>query len=175
MAQWRGIRTMEARMRIGLSSVLVDDQEKALAFYAEKLGFFKKTDIPAGEYHWLTVIAPDGDEDVALVLEPVAFPPAKVYQEALFKAGIPATAFISDDVQAEYTRLRAQGVRFDSVRQGGGNSAAISGQVARDQAGKAAGVNSGGPLTSVMVSSVIYRFPCIQSSFCSLNTALTSR
>lgn len=99
-------------MRIGLSGVLVDDQEKALAFYTEKLGFRKKTDVPAGEYRWLTVAAPDGDDNVELVLEPVAFPPAKVYQEALFKAGIPATAFISDDVHAEFTRLQAQGVRF---------------------------------------------------------------
>jgi catechol 2,3-dioxygenase-like lactoylglutathione lyase family enzyme len=90
---------MEAQMRIGLSSVLVDDQEKALVFYTEKLGFLKKTDIPAGEFRWLTVVAPDGDDNVELVLEPVAFPPAKVYQEALFKAGIPATAFISVDVR----------------------------------------------------------------------------
>jgi|SRR5882724_2279846 len=103
---------MEAQMRIGLSSVMVVDQEKALAFYTEKLGFLKKTDIPIGEYRWLTVVAPDGDDNVELVLEPVAFPPAKVYQEALFKAGIPATAFISDDVHAEFTRLKAQGVRF---------------------------------------------------------------
>lgn len=103
---------MEAKMRIGLTSVMVDDQEKALAFYTEKLGFIKKTDIPAGEYRWLTVVAPDGDDNVELVLEPLAFPPAKVYQEALFKAGIPATAFISDDVHAEFNKLKAQGVRF---------------------------------------------------------------
>lgn len=99
-------------MRIGLSSVLVDDQEKALAFYTEKLGFLKKTDIPVGEYRWLTVVAPDTDDAVELVLEPMAFPPAKVYQAALFKAGIPATAFISDDIQAEFARLKARGVRF---------------------------------------------------------------
>lgn len=99
-------------MRIGLSSVMVDDQEKALAFYTEKLGFRKKTDIPAGDYRWLTVVAPDGDDNVELVLEPTAFPPAKVYQEALFKAGIPATAFISDDVHGEFARLKAKGVIF---------------------------------------------------------------
>lgn len=99
-------------MRIGLSSVMVDDQQKALAFYTEKLGFRKKTDIPMGAHRWLTVVAPEGDDNVELVLEPTAFPPAKVYQEALFKAGIPATALISDDVQAEFARLKAQGVSF---------------------------------------------------------------
>lgn len=99
-------------MRIGLSSVMVDDQQKALAFYTEKLGFIKKADIPEGEYRWLTVVAPDGDDKVELVLEPLAFPPAKVYQEALFNAGISATAFISDDVHAEFNRLKAQGVSF---------------------------------------------------------------
>lgn len=99
-------------MRIGLCSLLVEDQEKALAFYTEKLGFLKKTDIPVGEYRWLTVVAPDRDDGVELVLEPVAFPPAKVYQEALFKAGIPATAFISDDVKAEFARLKTRGVGF---------------------------------------------------------------
>lgn len=103
---------MEAKMRIGLSSVMVDDQQKALAFYTEKLGFIKKADIPEGEYRWLTVVAPDGDDKVELVLEPLAFPPAKVYQEALFNAGISATAFISDDVHAEFNRLKAQGVSF---------------------------------------------------------------
>jgi len=68
---------MEAQTRIGLSSVLVDDQERALAFYTEKLGFLKKNDIPMGEYRWLTVVAPDGDDNVELVLEPIAFLPPR--------------------------------------------------------------------------------------------------
>lgn len=73
--------------------MLVDGQEKALVFYTEKPGFLKKTDIPAGKFRWLTVVAPDGTDNVELVLGPVAFPPAKVYQEALFKAGIPCHCF----------------------------------------------------------------------------------
>jgi len=99
-------------MRIGLSSVFVDDQTKALAFYTKKLGFRKKADVPVGEHRWLTVVAPEGDESVELVLEPLGFPPAKTYQQALFAAGIPASAFISEDVRAEYETLRARGVRF---------------------------------------------------------------
>ncbi len=99
-------------MRIGLTSVLVDDQEKALAFYTEKLGFQKKTDMPAGDYRWLTVVGSEGNDSVELVLEPVAFPPAKDYQAALYNAGIPATAFISDDIQAEFEKLTALGVNF---------------------------------------------------------------
>lgn len=99
-------------MRIGLSSVLVEDQEKALVFYTEKLGFLKKTDLPAGQHRWLTVVSREADENVELVLEPAAFPPAKVYQEALFAAAIPATAFLSDDVQGEFARLKEKGVGF---------------------------------------------------------------
>lgn len=99
-------------MRIGMSSVLVDDQAKALAFYTEKLGFLKKKDFPNGEYRWLTVVSPEGDGHIELLLEPMAFPPAQTYQRALFEAGIPATAFISKDVRAEYEFLRSRGVRF---------------------------------------------------------------
>lgn len=99
-------------MRIGMSSVLVDDQAKALAFYTEKLGFLKKKDFPNGEYRWLTVISPEGDDHIELLLEPMAFPPAQTYQRALFEAGIPATAFISKDIRAEYELLRSRGVRF---------------------------------------------------------------
>jgi catechol 2,3-dioxygenase-like lactoylglutathione lyase family enzyme len=101
-------------MRINLSSVMVDDQEKALRFYTEKLGFVKKTDMAIGEYRWLTVTSPDGPEGVELVLEPMGFPPAKDYQKALFAAGIPITAFLSNDIQAEYARLKARGVIFRS-------------------------------------------------------------
>ena len=99
-------------MRINLSSVLVDDQEKALKFYTDKLGFIKKEDIPVGEYRWLTVTSPDGVEGVELVLEPMGFLPARDYQKALYNAGIPLTAFISDDIREEYKRLEARGVKF---------------------------------------------------------------
>lgn len=99
-------------MRIGLSSVMVDDQAKALKFYTEKLGFVKKADVPVGEYRWLTVISPEGPESVELVLEPMAFLPARNYQKALYDAGIPLTAFFSRDIQDEFTRLKKRGVEF---------------------------------------------------------------
>ena len=85
-------------MRITLTSLLVDDQEKALKFYTEVLGFVKKTEIPLGEHKWLTVVAKEEQDGVELVLEPIAFEPAKVYQQELFKAGIPLTAFNVDNV-----------------------------------------------------------------------------
>jgi len=99
-------------MKIKLSSVLVDDQDKALKFYTEVLGFVKKTELPAGEYRWLTVVSPDGPDDLELVLEPNANPAAKTFQRALFEQGIPATSFASDDVKKECERLRELGVRF---------------------------------------------------------------
>lgn len=79
-------------MKIVVTSVMVDNQEKALAFYTEKLGFIKKNDIPMGEHRWLTVVSPEGG-DVELLLEPMAFAPAKVFQKALFDAGMPCTIF----------------------------------------------------------------------------------
>ena len=99
-------------MKIVLTSIMVDDQEKALRFYADKLGFQKKEDIPMGQYRWLTVTSPDGVAGVELVLEPMGFPPAQVFQKALYEAGIPATAFFTDDIQAEYSRLKGLGVVF---------------------------------------------------------------
>jgi predicted enzyme related to lactoylglutathione lyase len=99
-------------MKIKLSSVLVDDQEKALKFYTEVLGFVKKTDIPAGEFRWLTVVSPQGPDDIKLVLEPNANPAAKTYQKALHEQGIPLTAFAVDDIQSEYQRLKESGVVF---------------------------------------------------------------
>ena len=99
-------------MRINLSSILVDDQEKALKFYTEVLGFTKKEDLPVGEYRWLTVISPEGPAGIELVLEPLGFPPSRDYQTALYNAGIPLTAFISADIQAEYKRLLSLGVKF---------------------------------------------------------------
>ena len=99
-------------MRINLTSVLVDDQEKALAFYTEKLGFVKKTDLPAGEFRWLTVVAPEEPDGPELVLEPDAHPAAKPFKEALASDGIPYTSFAVADARAEFDRLRALGVRF---------------------------------------------------------------
>jgi predicted enzyme related to lactoylglutathione lyase len=99
-------------MKITLNSVLVSDQDKALKFYTEVLGFVKKTDVPLGTAKWLTVVSPDGSQDIELLLEPLGFAPARTYQEALFAAGIPLTAFTVDDVQQEYERLEKRGVVF---------------------------------------------------------------
>jgi catechol 2,3-dioxygenase-like lactoylglutathione lyase family enzyme len=99
-------------MKIALSSLLVDDQAKALDFYTRVLGFIKKVDMPAGEYRWLTVVSPEGSADFELVLEPNAHPAAKVYQKALYADGIPATSFASSDVRKEYERLAGLGVVF---------------------------------------------------------------
>jgi catechol 2,3-dioxygenase-like lactoylglutathione lyase family enzyme len=99
-------------IRISLTSVMVDDQEKALRFYTEKLGFIKVLDLPAGEDRWLTVASPDDVGGVQLVLEPNRHPAAKVYQAALYADGIPATAFAVDDLEAEHRRLAALGVAF---------------------------------------------------------------
>jgi predicted enzyme related to lactoylglutathione lyase len=99
-------------MKITLASIFVEDQDRALRFYTDVLGFDKKHDIPMGEFRWLTVTSPEGVSGVELVLEPMAFPPARVYQKALYDAGIPATAFMSADIKAEFQRLKAQGVKF---------------------------------------------------------------
>ncbi|GGD00247.1 VOC family protein [Undibacterium terreum] len=99
-------------MQIKFSSITVIDQEQALQFYTRQLGFTKMADIPMGPYRWLTVISPEGVEGTELVLEPLGFPPSAAYQKALFDAGIPATAFITKDIQAEYKRLKEAGVVF---------------------------------------------------------------
>lgn len=100
-------------MRINVTSVLVDDQDKALAFYTEVLGFQKKTEIPLGAgARWLTVVSPEQPDGTELLLEPDGHPAAKPFKEALVRDGIPFTSFAVDDVQAEYERLRAAGVRF---------------------------------------------------------------
>jgi catechol 2,3-dioxygenase-like lactoylglutathione lyase family enzyme len=99
-------------MRISLTSVLVDDQDKALGFYTDVLGFQKKNDIPVGEARWLTVVSPEAPEGPELLLEPDAHPAAKPYKAALVADGIPATSFAVEDVQAEFQRLRGLGVRF---------------------------------------------------------------
>ena len=99
-------------MQITLSSIFVEDQDRALQFYTEVLGFEKKHDIPMGEFRWLTVTSSEGISGVELVLEPMAFPPARTYQKALYDAGIPITAFMSSDIHAEFKRLKARGVQF---------------------------------------------------------------
>jgi catechol 2,3-dioxygenase-like lactoylglutathione lyase family enzyme len=99
-------------MKIVVTSVLVDDQDKALRFYTEILGFLKKTEIPLGEHRWLTVVAPGQPDGTELVLEPDQHPAAKPFKRALVKDGIPFTSFGVEDVQAEYERLRSAGVHF---------------------------------------------------------------
>ena len=100
-------------MRIKLTSIMVEDQDKALRFYTQVFGFVKKHDIPVGgEYRWITVVSPEGHPDVELSLEPNANPVGRAFQEGLFKQGIPATAFEVDDVAREYQRLKALGVVF---------------------------------------------------------------
>src|SRR5262245_32956149 len=98
-------------MRIKLTSIMVDDQAKALEFYTEVFGFVKKQDIPVGEYKWLTVVSP-GRDDLELSLEPNANPAGKTFQEAIFKQGIPLAAFEVDDLAAEFKRLKGLGVVF---------------------------------------------------------------
>jgi catechol 2,3-dioxygenase-like lactoylglutathione lyase family enzyme len=99
-------------MKITITSVLVDDQEKALAFYTDVLGFVKKHDVPAGAARWLTVVSPEDPEGVELLLEPSGHPAAGPFKEALVSDGIPFTQFAVKDVQAEYERLQGLGVTF---------------------------------------------------------------
>lgn len=99
-------------MRIDLSSVMVDDQEKALKFYMEKLGFVKMADMPMGDYRFLTVTSPEGPQGIELVLEPIIFEQAKEFQKALFDSGAPIIAFRSDDIDSEYNKLKELGVKF---------------------------------------------------------------
>ncbi len=99
-------------MQIKVTSVMVENQEDALRFYTAILGFVKMKDIPMGQFRWLTVASPEGAEGVELLLEPMGFAPAQTYQKALFAAGMPATAFITDDLDSEYRRLKDLGVRF---------------------------------------------------------------
>ncbi|MBL7486730.1 VOC family protein [Frankia sp. AgB1.9] len=99
-------------MRINLTSVFVDDQDKALRFYTEVLGFAKKDEVSLGEYRWLTVVSPEDPDGVQLVLEPDAHPAVGPYRSALVGDGIPVTSFAVDNVHQEYTRLRGLGVRF---------------------------------------------------------------
>lgn len=99
-------------MKIVVTSVLVDDQDKALRFYTDILGFVKKTEIPMGEARWLTVVAPDDPDGIELLLEPDGHPAAGPFKRALVEDGIPFTSFAVEDVREEYERLRSAGVRF---------------------------------------------------------------
>jgi catechol 2,3-dioxygenase-like lactoylglutathione lyase family enzyme len=107
-------------MRIKMTSIMVDNQDKGLKFYTEVFGFVKKHDIPVGEYRWITVVSPDGPDDIELALEPNANPIGKTFQEGLFKQGIPVTAFEVDDIGREHERLKGLGVVFTQppTRQG---------------------------------------------------------
>lgn len=99
-------------IRINITSVFVDDQAKALAFYTEKLGFTKKTDEPAGGARWLTVVSPADPDGVELLLEPDGHPAVRPFKQALVADGIPFTQFAVDDVHAEVERLKGLGVEF---------------------------------------------------------------
>jgi catechol 2,3-dioxygenase-like lactoylglutathione lyase family enzyme len=99
-------------VRINLASVLVDDQDKALRFYTEVLGFQKKTEIPLGEYRWLTVVATEDPNGVELLLEPDNHPAVRPFKEALVADWIPFMSFAVKDIQKEFMRMRDLGVRF---------------------------------------------------------------
>ena len=99
-------------MKIAMTSVLVDDQEKALRFYTDVLGFRPKHDVPMGEHRWLTVVSPEAPDGVELLLEPDGHPAVRPFKEALVADGIPFTSFAVDDVHAETARLKAAGVVF---------------------------------------------------------------
>jgi catechol 2,3-dioxygenase-like lactoylglutathione lyase family enzyme len=99
-------------MKIYLTSVFVDDQDKALRFYTDVLGFVKKHDVPLGADRWLTVVSPEDPDGTELLLEPSGHPAVQPYRTALTQDGIPAASFAVDDVRAEFTRLREHGVHF---------------------------------------------------------------
>ena len=99
-------------MKIVVTSVFVDDQDKALQFYTKVLGFIKKTEIPMGEYRWLTVVGPDAPDGTELLLEPDQHPAVRPFKRALVEDGIPFASFEVKDVQAEYKRLQSAGVHF---------------------------------------------------------------
>lgn len=99
-------------MKIIVTSIFVDDQDKALEFYSEKLGFVKKHDVPTGEYRWITLVSPDDQAGTELLLEPNNHPAAREYQQKIYSGGIPATMFGVEDIQKEYERLVDLGVKF---------------------------------------------------------------
>jgi glyoxylase I family protein len=107
-------------MRIKLTSIMVDDQEKGVRFYTDVLGFRKKSDFPVGEFRWITVTLPEGPNDLELALEPNANPAGRAFQDAMFTQGIPVAAFEVDDLAAEFARLSAKGVAFTQSPQPAG-------------------------------------------------------
>ncbi|WP_030670961.1 VOC family protein [Streptomyces rimosus] len=114
-------------MKIYITSVFVDDQEKALRFYTDVLGFVKKHDIPMGEARWLTLVSPDAPDGTELLLEPSGHPAVQPYKTALVQDGIPAASFAVDDVRAEYDRLRKLGAEFtqEPLEMGGATTAVL--------------------------------------------------
>jgi predicted enzyme related to lactoylglutathione lyase len=102
----------EKAMKIVVTSIFVQDQDKALKFYSEKLGFVKKEDVPAGEFRWITLVSPDDPDGTELLLEPNEHPAAKEYQKKIYADGIPATMFGVADIHKEYSRLIEKGVKF---------------------------------------------------------------
>ncbi len=107
-------------IRIKLSSIFVNNQADALAFYTGKLGFIKKNDIDLGPYRWLTVMVADEANDTELLLEPNNNPAATAFQQSIYEQGIPATAFLVDDIAHEYERLQQLGVQFKTAPQNAG-------------------------------------------------------
>ena len=99
-------------MKIIVTSIFVDNQDKALQFYSETLGFVKKHDVPTGEFRWITLVSPENEKGTELLLEPNNHPAAKEYQQKLFADGIPVTMFGVADIHAEYKKLMEKGVRF---------------------------------------------------------------
>lgn len=99
-------------MKIIVTSIFVEDQDKAQEFYSETLGFVKKHDVPTGEYRWITLVSPEDPKGTELLLEPNNHPAAKEYQKKLFAEGIPVTMFGVADIYAEYERLIEKGVKF---------------------------------------------------------------
>ncbi len=99
-------------MKSILNSIFVEDQDSALSFYTEKLGFIKKHDVPIGEFKWLTVVSPEDPDGTEVLLEPNNNPVAKTYQKGIFEQGIPATSFGVENIQAEFEKLKRLNVRF---------------------------------------------------------------
>lgn len=106
---------MAGIMKAKFVTVFVTDQQKALEFYTNILDFEKKVDMPLGEFRWLTVVSPEGPAEIEVLLEPMAFAPARVFQKALYDAGVPLTAFTVGDIEKEHERLTKLGVVFKEM------------------------------------------------------------
>jgi predicted enzyme related to lactoylglutathione lyase len=124
-------------LSIAVTSVFVDDQEKALTFYTEVLGFTKKRDLPLGEARWLTVVSPAAPDGVELLLEPNGNPISRTHQKATYEAGIPATTFAAEDIEEEYRRMTERGVVFTAPPARSGD---VTGAVFDDTCGNLVGL-----------------------------------